>query len=276
MSSKVTRKILSIILVAVTAIGGCLFFATQLVHATVCSEKYLTRYFSSKEITAQCNENFKTQIEALEAKSAIPSRVFDAVYNFSEITDDTAVHRLFGGHDTSLYNDATIERFEMLCLEYLDGTGKEYDKALVHNTALEAARIYSDSFGIKNIEQMRSFINQESRDYNKVTSLSLMIMLLPVALIFALFSKPYDIMLRIISAFTATGLTVMITGAVSLIAGFGQSPLISPEPYTQAAISAVRGMFVICVLAGSVIFIGSLIANVVMTDKIKNTPSNLT
>lgn len=270
MTLKTLRKILAVIFAAIIAVSASVFAVSQVVHFTLCSENYLSKFFASEKITQQCRDNFNKRIEALEAKSGIPARVFDAVYNFSEITEDTAVHRLFAGHDTSLYNEATVDRFESLCTEYLDGNEIKYDKKLIRNTAEEAARIYADSFGIDNTDEAVKFIKQADIKYGRYSSVSFMLVVLSILMMAVLFSKPYDVFLRVFAAFTAQGFALALTGAVALIMKFGQHPLLSPQMYANAAIGAVKGMYVIMLLLGVLVGIGFLIANIVMTEKIKN------
>lgn len=270
MSLKTLRKILAVIFIVIMTVGGSVFVVSQIVHFTLCSEDYLLKFFASEKITQQCKDNFNQRIEALEAKSGIPARVFDAVYNFPEITDDTAVHRLFAGHDTSLYNKAIVDRFEALCTEYLDGNSIKYDKELIRNTAEEAARIYADSFGIDNADGAVNFIKRADTKYSSNSSISFMLVVLSILMLTLLFSKPYDVLLRVFAAFTAEGFALALTGAVALIMKFGEHPFLSPQMYANAAAGAVRGMYVIMLLLGVLVGIGSLIANIVMTEKTKN------
>lgn len=251
-----------------------MLLATQLVHYTLCNERFLSRYFCSQEVTAACKDNYYARIEALEAKSSIPKRVFEAAYNESILKDDSSLHRLFSEQDSQLDSEALVKRFEGLCTEYLQGTGQKYDKKLIHNTAEAAAEIYSDSFGLNNTSQFSSFITDEKKDYARNTSISLVLMIIPIILILVLYNKSYDILLRILSAFTATGITTMITSIVCLIAVSGSTPKISPEIYADAARNSVQGALLAALLTGTVIGIGTLIANITITDKIKNTPSD--
>lgn len=267
MSLKSTRKILSVILVIIIAAGGCLLTGTVLLKLTVCSESYIQRHFTSDKVMAQCNENFEARIEALAERSGIPVRAFEAVSGFEEITSDSPVRRLFGGHDTSLYTQETVEKFEQLCTEYLEGNSIEYDKGLVHNTADEAARIYADCYGLKNTDEMSGFINRVNSSYQNWICFGVIMIVAPIALLFVLYKKTYDVMLLIFSAFTAQGAALVMCGALGLITGLGQSPGIYPHMYTLAAADVVRSVFLLIMLVGFAVAAAFVLLNVAVYKK---------
>lgn len=267
MSLKSTRKILSIIFIVIIAAGGSLFAGAVTVKATLCSESYLQRHFTSDRVMAQCQQNFDSRIEALSEKSGIPVRAFEAVSNFEEIKSDSPVRRLFGGHDTTLYTSDTVERFEQLCIEYLEGNSIKYDKELIHNTADEAAKIYADCFGLKNTDEISGFINSVNENYQRFISISSLMLILPIVLLFLLYKKVYDIFLMVFSAFTAEGVTLVFSGAIGLILKLGQSALIYPQIYALAAGNVIRNVFVILMIAGFVITAVFVFFNVYLYKK---------
>lgn len=269
MSLRYLRKILSVVLSCMIALGTTALFGFLLVHATVCSESYVSRFVDSNEVSAERKAAFNKRVEALEAKSGIPVRVFDAVYNFSEITDDTAIHRVYSGFDSQLYNEATIDRFEKLCKEYLDGTGTQYDEILIRNTAIEAAEIYSDCFGLKNTQELISFINSFEQDLQTYASLAVILIIFPAVLIFIMFKKADSIFINLLPGFIASGLTLFITGVCGLLFRFGQGAVITPAVYATAFGNAVKGMFVITLFCGAVLSIGCLILHIYVIEKSK-------
>ncbi|MDD6728727.1 MAG: hypothetical protein PUE08_05865 [Eubacteriales bacterium] len=269
MSLKATRKILSVICIVIIAAGGCLCASATAVKTTLCSESYMQKHLTSDKVMAQCKKNFDDRIEALAVKSSIPVRAFEAVSNFSEITSDSPVRRLFDGHDTTLYTKDTIEKFEQLCTEYLDGNSIKYDKKLVHNTADEAAKIYADCYGLKNTDGLAAFIYNFNDNYESIVSVSFLMMILPVVLIFLLYKRPSDVMLRVFSAFTAEGITLIFTGAMCLILKLGRSPNIYPLIYAQAVGNVFKSVFVFMMIAGFIIAALSICANVAVFKKRK-------
>lgn len=266
MSLKSTRKILSVIFIFIIATGGCLFAGTVTLKGTLCSESYMQKHFTSDRVLEQCQRNFDSRIEALAERSGIPVRAFEAVNNFDEIKSDSPVRRLFGGHDTTLYTKDTVERFEQLCIEYLDGNSIKYDKDLVHNTADEAAKIYADCFGLKNAEGLTSFIKNFDGEFQKLLSISFLMMMLPIVLLFLLYKKSYDIFQVVFSAFTAEGITLIFTGAAGLLFKWGEAD-IYPQIYAQAAGNTIKSIFVILMLAGAVLTACFIAANVSVCKK---------
>ncbi|MCD7796379.1 MAG: hypothetical protein LUG95_01780 [Clostridiales bacterium] len=182
MSLKSTRKILSVIfiIIIISAVGICISVASLILRVTFCTEYYVQRFFASDEIIKQCKENFNARIEVLEAQSSIPARAFEAVESFDEIISDSAISRLFGGHNTTLYTKDTVEKFEQLCIKYLDGNSIEYDETLVHNTADKVAQIYADCFGLENTTELTNFISDIETDYQNWLSVGLLLILLPI------------------------------------------------------------------------------------------------
>lgn len=269
MSLRYLRKILSVALIFIIALGSTVLFGLALIQTTVCSENYISRFVDSSAVSTERKESFNRRIEALEAKSGIPSRVFDAVYNFNEITNDTAIHRVYAGFDSQLYNEATIDRFEKLCKEYLDGTGKEYDDILVRNTAIEAAKIYSDCFGLRNTQEFISFSDEFEQTFRTHMSIAVVLIVIPVTLIFIMFKKVDAILIHIFPGFIASGLTLFITGICGLLFRFGQGAVITPDIYAEALGNAVKGMFVIALLFGAVLSIGCLILHIYVIEKSK-------
>lgn len=266
MSLKSTRKILSVILMFIIAAGGCLFAGTMTLHSTLCSEKYMQKHFTSERVMEQCQNNFNSRIEALSEKSGIPVRAFEAVNNFEEIKSDSPVRRLFGGHDTTLYTNDTVERFEQLCTEYLDGNSIKYDKALVHNTADEAAKIYADCFGLKNTEGLTTLINNFDEDFQKYLSISFLMITIPIILLGMLYKKSVDLCQIVCSSFTAEGIALVLSGAAGLLIKWNVAN-IYPDLYANAASNIIKSIFVILMLAGAALATGFLTLNVVICKK---------
>ncbi|MGN1328201.1 MAG: hypothetical protein ACI4V4_00710 [Eubacterium sp.] len=266
MSLKSTRKILSVIFIFIIAVGGCLFTGTLTLRCTVCSERYVQRYFNSDKVMQQCQTNFDSRIEALAERSGIPVRAFEAVVNFDEIKSDSPVKRLFGGHDTTLYTKDSVDRFEQLCTEYLEGNSIKYDKALVHNAADEAARIYADCFGMKNTDGLIILISTFNDNFEMLLSISLFMMLFPIVLLLLVYNKSKDILLNVSSAFITEGITLVFTGAAGLLLKWGVFD-IYPLIYAQATSSVIRSVFVILMIIGGVIVAGFTFFNVAVSKK---------
>lgn len=267
MSQKTTRKILTVICIFLIGASSFMFFAAQISRITVCSQKYVEAFMFTERINAQARESFKLGLEALENESSIPSRAFEAIYNDKSLGADEAVERLFNGHDATLYNKDTVDKFERLCIEYLEGNQIKYDKELVHNTAQRAARLYSDCFGIQNAEIIKDFIDGVRNSYSRVSSVSLLVMLVGICILFVLYKNHKQVYEMALQGFTAQGLAYIICSAVCLIAKIGQNAKIYPTLYAQAFSGFVRGVYVIALFVGIVIFAVSLSVNMNIIKK---------
>lgn len=250
MSLKSTRKILCFLFSVLIVAGNVLFFSSMLVYSTLCSPAYLKHTFLTQEVKQQCEKDFNTRMEALALESAIPARVFETVSKIDDETSESAVDRLFGAHDTSLYTADRVETFENLCKEYLEGNKINYNEQYVKNVAEKAAHIYADSYGIDDVMQMSVFIDQVKNTYSRCTSVGVLFIVVSSIAIFMLFSKKRDAFEVIFLAYAATGITFILTSVIALIAKFGQHALIEPSFYADAAANVVRTVFIIALMFG--------------------------
>lgn len=205
MSLHKSRKIISIILTVLIACGSILFFGTLITKVTVMSESYTSYVFDKVGVTKNSKEAFANQIKVLEAQSGIPARVFNSVYNFNDATSKTAVERLFSSSNTTLNTNSQTDKFEKLCKEYLEGNNMQYDEALIHNTALKATEAYSNCFGMKNTEQISSFIKNVNAHYQSYLSVGALLFIVPLVLLIILFRRSLDVAFNIFSALTLLG-----------------------------------------------------------------------
>lgn len=81
MFTKSSRRILCFFLTILMVVGICLFSATTIVRATLCSPVYMEKFLSSSKITAYNDDAFKQKISLLSENSGIPVRVFEASDN---------------------------------------------------------------------------------------------------------------------------------------------------------------------------------------------------
>ncbi len=264
MSLHKSRKIISIILTVLIACGSILFFGTLITKVTVMSESYTSYVFDKVGVNKNSKEAFANQIKVLEAQSGIPARVFNSVYNFNDATSKTAVERLFSSSNTTLSTNSQTDKFERLCKEYLEGNNMQYDEALIHNTALKATEAYSNCFGMKNTEQISSFINNVNAHYQSYLSVGALLFIVPLVLFIILFRRSLDVAFNFFSALTLSGLSFVVSGIASLIAKFGLHD-ITPAIYQQAFYSCVKGACYISIIFGAVLTIISVIANIKIT-----------
>lgn len=175
MRFKTARKVFSVLLVIVTVIGGCVFTGAILVKNTLCSQKIITRAFSQDYIQEAGKKNFENKTALLSAKSNIPERVFYTALKKDTFDSGSAIERFFENHDTTLNSNAQTKLFEDMCREYLDGNNIDYDEEQIHLTALRATEIYSESYGLKNTESAKEFIEKVNTNSQKYISAGLLL-----------------------------------------------------------------------------------------------------
>ena len=255
-----SRKAICFILTLLIAAGSILLFGISITKSTVLSQKYMNYVFDKCNVSEQCEKAFKDQISVLEAQSGIPSRVFDAVYKNNDISNSSALTRLYNQDNPDLYSKNQIAQFDSLCKEYLKGNNMQYDEALIHNTAVKATQAYSDCFGLKNTEAIADFISTFNSNYLHFLSIGILLVALPIILLLVLFN--------IFVAFTVTGFTFTAAGIASLIAKISQGLNISPQIYQTAFTSAVNGACCVCIVLGVLLAAISVFANVKITKSL--------
>ena len=112
-----SRKAICFILTLLIAAGSILLFGISITKSTVLSQKYMNYVFDKCNVSEQCEKAFKDQISVLEAQSGIPSRVFDAVYKNNDISNSSALTRLYNQDNPDLYSKNQIAQFDSLCKE---------------------------------------------------------------------------------------------------------------------------------------------------------------
>lgn len=262
MSLSKSRKIICFLLSVIMVISAGLFTGIEMISNTLCSEKYIEKVFSSKSVMSECEENYKTRIGILAKDSLIPERVFFAADENNTGQNENAVNKFFGGHDSTLYSNNRVETYEKLCVEYLEGNNIEYNKSEIHNVAEKAANIYADSFGLKNTEEIKAFIDKVNALSPKMTSFALLLLTVCIIIIFFMFSKKRDAAEVYCSAGTALGFTFIFTGITALIFGIGNNPKVTPQAYAKAISLAVNGDFAILIIIGILICAMSLTGSV--------------
>ena len=267
MSLRKSRKIICVILTILIAAGSIFFFGTLITKATVMSQKYTSYVFEKTGVNKTCKEEFSNQVKVLEAQSSIPARVFTSVYNFNDATNQTAIERLYSSSNTTLNTANQTEKFEKLCKEYLEGNNMQYDEALIHNTALKATQAYSDCFGMKNTEQISSYLENINAHYQSYLSIGALLFVVPLVLLIILFRRSLDVTFNVFAALTLSGLTFVASGIASLIAKVGLHN-ISPAIYRQAFYNCVKGACYISIVFGAVLTVVCVIANIKITKSL--------
>lgn len=269
MFTKSSRKALCFSLTVVMVIGICLFFASTLVRSTLCSPSYMNHFLSSGQVTEYCDDVFEQRIALLSENSQIPVRVFNASGNAGGYSE-TVIEKFYNGSDTSMFTKDRITIYENLIIEFLDGNGEKYDKELVHNTAVEAAEIYADCYGVRNIEPLRQFINDTISCYGKISSAGLIIILISFLLIISMFDNKKKALIYFSSAFSAAGLSFVLIGVLCLIFGIGKGGTITPTVYSDAIFKSINVMLVSQVVIGLVFVTASTITTLKLSREIKS------
>jgi len=239
----------------IMAFGGLMAAGSLAAKCTIGSQIFMDKMLSSESVKKECEDNFKKRLEVIANKSDIPVHVFDASFGIEESYSETLAKRIFTGGDTRMFSQDKVDLFEELCIEYLDGNSIKYNKQQVHNTAVEAAQAYADSYGMYNTEGISEFTTQITRNYSKYLSTGLIMVAIGAVLINLMFSEPRDRTKFSANGFTAAGFSVVLTGIVGLILGIGRHANISPQFYARVVSRAIGSGFAIMIAIGVAILI---------------------
>ncbi len=257
MSLRSSRKILCVLFTVIIAIGGLLTVGSVAVRCTIGSQEYMEKVFNSDTVKTMQDEHFKKRLEVIASKSDIPFHVFEAVFSMDESYSESVVKRVFTGGDTSMFSRDKIDLFEELCTEYLEGNNISYNADQIHNTALEAALAYADSYGVNNTESVTEFINQIVMNFGKFASTGMVLLAIGIVLINIVFSERRAQIKYTASAFIACGLSLIFFSAAGLIFGIGRDSDIVPQIYSVVSSRVVSTTFLMMIIIGLIIVAAS-------------------
>lgn len=249
---KSSRKLLCFFLVLIMVIGVSLFAAPTLVRATLCSQSYMSLFLETKSIKSYCDQSYNDRIALLAENSGIPIRVFEVAENIEGYSEN-ALERFYSNYDTTIFTQDKIDTYQTLITEYLDGNDISYNQELVHNTAVKAAEIYADCYGLKNTETFKTFVDDVNASYGKIASIGLVLALAAVLMILVLHSNKKKAVKYYLGALSATGLSFILVGIFCLVFRTGKGARITPAVYGNAIFGAISFMFVILILTGIIL-----------------------
>lgn len=257
MQLKSTRKIISIILAVIIAVGAVVFSFSAVLSATFAKKDYIVKNIVTGQLVAECEKQMNVKFEALEQKSGIPARVFETVKQSFSTRDALlqSAEYMFDENDSTQYNENRVDYFYELCVEYLEGNEFDYNEKNVRVVADEAARIYSDSVGIHNADEIGTYVEYTRHLCARAESVGMMLVVVGVVLLFVLFKKHQDALLYVGAGVMAGGIAGIIGGIVSLITKVGNEIAVSPMIYQQSFYSMTRAFMGRMVLAGIIVLV---------------------
>lgn len=253
-----SRKKLSFFLTVLMVIGICAFVLSTLFRITVCSQGYMEYFLDTDKVTSYCTDVYNQRMAVLSENSGIPIRVFEATENIDGYSE-SSVSRFYSGSDTSVFTKDKINTYEALIKEYLQGNNISYDEVLIRNTAIKAAEIYADCFGLKNTQTLKVFVDRAIAQYPHIASVGMFVVLVAVILLYFLYSDKKEAIGYYLAAGTSSGVSLVIIGLISLFSGIGKSAVITPAVYGNAIRFAMNTGFVILMLSGFVLTVLSVV-----------------
>lgn len=253
MSLVKTRRIISALLSVILVVGFGMVTGALIVRSTLCSGAYMNMFFSGSKVTSYCDNAFNNKLEEYSNEYNIPKEVLDFAFSEIKENNDSSIIKLYEGYDPNLYTGDKVDTVEKYIKEYLDGNEIKYDSIWLNQITKNCVQAYADCYAINNVYEGKDFVDAFSVNYAKYSSAGLLIMATAMISYLLLYQKKNDIHLQILSSFTASGFTFILTGLSALILQLGTHPKISPEIYARAISNAVRGDFIILIVIGAVV-----------------------
>lgn len=266
MELKDTRKIISIFAFIVICVATVIALASTVFAFTFASQGFLAKHLATNKIVEQCNEQLNAKYDVLESESGIPSRVFETVLEDYSTKENLtlAASYVFTEESSELYSEERVNYFYNLCTEYLKGNKLSYNEAEVRRTAEKAAKIYSETVGIHNTEEIKAHINDFGNNCSRAISISIVAIIVSFAVLFIMYSKKRYASSHLAGGLAGGGVAVVLGSLLSLIFGVGRHLAISPEIYQSGVLSMVRIYFGYLALAGiGVIALASIVPYVI-------------
>lgn len=255
MGLKNTREILSIFAYIVICVSTVIALASSVFSVTFASQGFLSKHLATTKIVEECNNQLSSKYATLEAESGIPSRVFETVVKDYSTRDNLnlAASYVFTEESSELYSVERTNYFYNLCVEYLKGNNISYNEEDVMRVADKAAKIYSDTVGIHNTEEIKAHINEFSKNCASAVSISIVAMIVSFVMLFIMYRKK-----RYASSYFAGGiaggsLATVVGSLLCLIFGVGKQLEILPEIYQSGVLSMIRIYFGYLILDGFVV-----------------------
>ena len=266
-----TRKALSVIISAITSLAAAALIISFVLGFALNSQPFLERLLVTDSLVAECEAQLDSKYAVLEAETGIPSRVFAQVKTNYGVGDslNRALQNVYTAEDASLYNNSTVEFFNKLCTEYFEGSNIEYDKDDVQRTAVEAARIFSDTVGFHNADSAAKRIEALRSGCSAVELGALMFILLGMLSVVILYTDRKKGIIYNFIGLSGGSLGAAVAAALCIIFKSYNKISIMPEVFAGAAGNAVKICLFLVIPAGLILATASYIGFFITYKKIE-------
>ena len=265
MGLKSTRKILSVILAVLIAAGTAVMLAAGYISLTVSNGDYLEKHLVTEALVSECESQLERKYELLSAQTAIPSRVFLACETDYPTADSLhrAVQNIFGEEDVSLYSKSRVDYFYEICTQYLSGNEIAYRDADVRNAAEEAARIYSECVGLRNVGAVKDKMTDLKSTAARTSSACALVIVVCVILLAILHNEKRKGVLYLLSGFAGGEIALLLGAMICLLTDTASRIIVTPAVYQQQIAAMIGQLFVMLAVIGAVCLVFTYILLVI-------------
>lgn len=179
-----SRKILSYLLSAITAVVLVVAVISGINHLTIGNKNFYIKSFSTQALAYECDKQLTEKYKTLSTKSNLPFDIFDSVkvkFDTKESLNQAAKF-LFDENDATLKNGSRYNYFKSTIGEYIEANDIKISDKTIDIVASEAQQIYSDTVGIHNLEFLRN--DMQKQNTRSIHSFSICIVILAFAAFF--------------------------------------------------------------------------------------------
>ena len=256
MDLSVTRRILAVIITAITALAVCLLSVSLLFSSTLGSPDFLEKKIVTSELVSVCNAQLDRKFAVLAEESGVPVRVFQAAEtNYStETALLSAFRNLFGDESPELYNKILIDYFDNLITEYLDAAETDYQSEDIRLTAERAAKLFSDTVGLHGADAANARMTAAKKTAKRITTLSAILLVVLIALLWLfLYRSSQKALVYLLAGISAGGLGTLLGALLCMVTRVHEQLVVIPEIYDELFAGAIGTFFVYLALISAAI-----------------------
>ncbi len=256
-----SREMLSLLLQLVTAVCTAVLIYSFLLNITVVNVNYYAQEFPAAQYAADCEARLSKNYEMLAKESGFPVRVFERVKTDMPTAQMLQTHlaSLMQEDEPEIYNENLVAYFYHLCEDFAKGNQMQYREADLRVTAEKAARIYSDTVGLRGFENA----NVKYRDLRQRVTLAQLVSfiagLLCCACLMLMYTRRRLSYFRILTALMTGGIASLMSSGVLYLLKPVEHLDIQPAAFTQCLSDMADKFFIVVAMFSVAVIMVSLI-----------------
>lgn len=251
-----SRKILSYVLSAITALVLTVAVISGINHLTIGNKNFYIKSFSTQALADECDKQLTEKYKTLSAKSNLPLDIFDSV----KVKFDTkeslsqAAEFLFDENDATLKNGSRYNYFKSTIGEYIEANNIKMSDKSIDIIAAEAQQIYSDTVGIHNLEFLKNDAQRQNTRAVHCFSVCVVVFVLAGFILAYIYDRKVQFVLYFSSGIMAGGVATVLSSLVMRFAHIG-TVTVSPAVWNSVFGNMANNVLLFRIIAGVVVLL---------------------